>query len=542
MSFNQLRKLNRRRFLGACLGASQVALLGKYGLLENKAWAAPANGPTKLLTIYVPGGWQPGYFFNGFSDRILNNEDLFRERVPNKNGNSGVGPVYFNRNEIENLDGTSGSDGKYNKISVIKQWDEEALAMGNKDRGAGTAVHGWAWKQNKLYEDTCVVHGVDHETPSHDSGKIAMMCGIAGPQYRAPAMHSVVAARLYDKFKDTRPMGAVAISHGLVPNAFDLGSKGSPIQLSSLAAAGKLLSERDPFLWKGIADTREEKQIPVFDGVVAHPIQTNAIDDFVLKQTKKLAGSTTTSTDRFYESIYQMNKTLSTRLAQDIVSKIENTPGWESDYPYWARDSMNPYSSNLAGSVADSGGTWSRHFDFALRLLKSDACTALSLHANGISRATFDTHSAGGQANQYVFVRTAIEAIGRLLGEMKNTQIGGGRTLLDDTLVIISSEFARTWSLVGGSGSDHWPVTSTVFVGGGVAGNRSIGTYDFKGVITGVSGPNPAKGDLILEDGSKANRAYLARDIAWTAYHLLGVADQPTFIPGGPGQIIGVQS
>lgn len=48
-------KLSRRALLGLGICASQLALLERFGL--NRASAGPmTNGPTKLLSIWIPGG------------------------------------------------------------------------------------------------------------------------------------------------------------------------------------------------------------------------------------------------------------------------------------------------------------------------------------------------------------------------------------------------------------------------------------------------------------------------------------------------------
>ena len=54
----------------------------------------------------------------------------------------------------------------------------------------------------------------------------------------------------------------------------------------------------------------------------------------------------------------------------------------------------------------------------------------------------------------------------------------GGGTLLDETVVAVVSEMGRTPKLNGEGGKDHWPVTSALVLGAGVAGGRVLGGTD----------------------------------------------------------------
>jgi hypothetical protein len=51
----------------------------------------------------------------------------------------------------------------------------------------------------------------------------------------------------------------------------------------------------------------------------------------------------------------------------------------------------------------------------------------------------------------------------------------GQSKLLDETAVVVVSELGRTPRLNGDGGKDHWPVTSALLVGSGVAGGRVVG-------------------------------------------------------------------
>src|SRR5437667_11525655 len=54
---------SRRQFFKLTLGASQLALLARFGLPRRAAGSPPANAPTKLLAIWLDGGCHWETFF-----------------------------------------------------------------------------------------------------------------------------------------------------------------------------------------------------------------------------------------------------------------------------------------------------------------------------------------------------------------------------------------------------------------------------------------------------------------------------------------------
>jgi hypothetical protein len=103
-------------------------------------------------------------------------------------------------------------------------------------------------------------------------------------------------------------------------------------------------------------------------------------------------------------------------------------------------------------------------------------------------------------------------AFGALLGDLASAQgTQPGRTLLDETLVVVLSEFGRT---VGppnpAGGRDHFLRMSVVFAGGGTRGGRVLGATD-------------ATGANAKEYGWSRDRDVRPEDIAATLYSALGI-------------------
>jgi hypothetical protein len=88
---------------------------------------------------------------------------------------------------------------------------------------------------------------------------------------------------------------------------------------------------------------------------------------------------------------------------------------------------------------------------------------------------------------------------------------GAGKTLLDETLVVVYAEFGRTVGALNvQKGRDHLQRMSIVFAGGGVRGGRTIGATD-------------ELGEKALDYGWRADRDVRPEDVAATIYSAMGI-------------------
>ena len=113
-----------------------------------------------------------------------------------------------------------------------------------------------------------------------------------------------------------------------------------------------------------------------------------------------------------------------------------------------------------------------------------------------VSRGGWDTHGNNFEAvaNNCADVD---KALGALLMDLEM------RGLLQETLVVLTSEFGRTPNINGRDGRDHWPYCFTAFMaGGGVKGGTSYGETDDRGRL-------PTEGKPIKPEDLNATIAYL---------------------------------
>lgn len=542
-----MREKTRRDLLKLGLGAGQLALLNRLGLLDaSRAHAQTTSGPTKLLTLYVSGGWIPQFLFCPLK---LSETDALMPTPRLVVG--GAEPYSHTAAHVQkNLDGTPVDDGNWQNrpLRMARLWDEAELTAGRKDRrvaladgsGLRTSALGWSWAHYRLWRYASVLHGVDMGTAAHDSGAISMMCGIAGPSFQSPALHAFVANAMLGRFPD-RALPHVTLG-GPTGERVNLPPATAALAMANVASAGKLFSERNMVSWGGLGG-RTAGPTKTWDGADGPEVVQTRLERFITERAQRLAKKTGSSTDALYQSIHDSYRNYSTLLSKDVVARLERTPGYEyinqmgPNFPFWSENGFMGF--NLGSSVASSGADVVETTTLALKLLKSDLTTSVSLKfPAGIY---FDTHNDA--ESHYPYLRATMEQVGRFLAELSLTPSSTpGKTVLDDTLVLVMSEFGRTWNRTGGT--DHWPTTSVIFAGGNsfLSPNRMVGGFETTANVgagfPGYMGQNvPMNG----EDGRlmSMSRPPQSRDVVFTALKMFGI---DAFLPGGPGDVVGLHA
>jgi uncharacterized protein (DUF1501 family) len=101
---------------------------------------------------------------------------------------------------------------------------------------------------------------------------------------------------------------------------------------------------------------------------------------------------------------------------------------------------------------------------------------AVNALSRGLSRSimietqNWDTHT--GNERQAALHNDLFGALSNLAGKL------AAANLLASTTVLVLSEMGRTPRLNGSAGKDHWPVTSALAFGAGIAGGRVLGASD----------------------------------------------------------------
>jgi hypothetical protein len=523
--------LNRRSLLKWALGATQVGLLERAGLFGGKAHAqAMTNAPSRIVMMYVPGGFRPQLLFWPGSDAEI------PLTVPAPDSFDGE-PIFFRAPDMIDL---GPANGGYKPLRTWRSWDP----MNPATRDATHTPSMYGFVNFDLVGQTAVLHGIDQGTNDHASGFIASMSGIAGSDYRSPAMHAVVANFLYDKYRDSRPLPFVVVTSDRgMPQAMGMPSRAAPVIVPSIDALTTQLSAKpsDNPWWEQLDARTSAPETDIHGMPTGSQLSATALERYTFDQPGKKLGHSSANVDGFLTRLHDSLTGVSRVLAADVVSVLQNTKGTD-----WLLNNKPAYLSSY-GNVGPFGYTFGlanfnqtqleARMDMTLRLVKSNLSSAIHVSL----AQDFDTHSGLGNAYSCAHGRQIFDCIARFCGELKNTPAPGmpGKTLLDDTLVVVCSEFGRTWASQSADGTynigdNHHPFTSMTFIGGNVAGNRQVGGYQ---IPAGLGVPV----DLIEENGQPGNRVPRAADAATTALRIMGLNFTDFFIPGGYGEVTGLR-
>ncbi len=226
------------------------------------------------------------------------------------------------------------------------------------------------------------------------------MCGVPSPDFRAPALHSVVANHFFAATKERRPLPFVSItSERGTPQATGLPSHAAPVRVPSIEALKPQLSTKvtDNPWWQGL-DARTARPETTWDGTpTGSMIQTTDLEEYTLGVPGLYKGKSNAKVDTFLEQLHGSLRSVSRVLAADVVTILERTKGIDA-----LTTSRAPYlSSYLTPSFSYTFGLANFHmtgleprFDMALRLLKAELTSAIHV-SMGLD---FDTHNGTGHA------------------------------------------------------------------------------------------------------------------------------------------------
>lgn len=512
----------RRKLLTTTLGATQAALLGRFA-----SWSTPAQaggsrggGPTKVLCVYVPGGVSHELMWAPFR-----NSDVASYTPRRDEGG-------FDAADYANFDGSGDADANADirrlRGPATWNWDDPSQGFPDYD----SKGYAWASPDYRLYDRTAVIHGIDQGTASHPSGIVSGMCGVAGGNFAAPAIPAVIANYFASQFPD-RSLPSVVLGGAPRAPGLDLPALSNPTVLSNTSDLLYSLSDQHG-AWDGFRSRTDVPDVDFSGQELEGSLPLSIVDRAVLRATRRLSNRSSTKTDIFLESLHDQYKLFSKTLASDVTAIIEAQTGVEhlpAAMPWAPSESQFGWRIGFADDVI-SDSSYRDSFDLVLRLLKSDVCTAVTMRLN--TQVYLDNHSSpySGHRN---YLRGSMDTLGRFLIEMDLTPSpsDSSRSLLDETLVYVFSDFGRSFmpAGMGGSGSDHNPMTSVVLVGGQTQGNRMVGGY---------SDGNPTGDPLDLEEegGDSVQRPPRSQDVAATVFASMGmVANEDYFIPGGFGTV-----
>lgn len=316
----------------------------------------------------------------------------------------------------------------------------------------------------KIADKLCIIRSMTHGEAAHERGTHNMFTGYRpSPALQYPSVGSVISQQMGSR-NNLPPYVCVPN----VPNEFAgsgyLSSAFAPFALGS-DPAGNGFKVRDLELPKGVDDSRFASRRSALEAVNEYFRQREVSDQI-------------TAMDSFYEAAYSLISSPQAREAFDLEKE-----------PAELRDK---YGRNTAGA----------------RMLLARRLVESGVRLVNLTYGSWDMHDniVAGFNRQ---VPEFDKAFSALITDLEE------RGRLDETLVIVSSEFGRTPKMNNTAGRDHWPkVFSLALAGGGLK----------KGFVYGSSNATSSEPE---EDPVTVENLFT------TIYHTIGiVADKELMAPG----------
>lgn len=191
-----------------------------------------------------------------------------------------------------------------------------------------------------------------------------------------------------------------------------------------------------------------------------------------------------------------LNNTLGGVLRGESPAESATDPEVEAEILAWLREEVDPETAGEKSLRADealdrwasllpSAGalelpepvTASALLALGTELLSGGLCAALSMQVPTPVLSQWDSHSHN-DLNQSAAFENLFAVLTALAQGLEAAPGSGGGSLLDETTVLVLSEMGRTPVLNRVQGKDHWPTTSALVFGAGVAGGQVVGATD----------------------------------------------------------------
>ena len=319
-------------------------------------------------------------------------------------------------------------------------------------------------KTANIADKITVVRSMSHGEAAHERGTHNMFTGYRpSPALIFPSMGSVVSHE-YGPRNNLPPYVCIPNQPNEFAGTGYLSSSFAPFSLGSDPAAGgfKVL---DLNMQGGVDEPRFARRRSALE----------AVNDYFAKKEKSDALN---AMDTFYERAYSLISSPEAREAFNIEAE---SPGVRDEY-----------GRNEAGQ----------------RMLMARRLVTAGVRFVSLTYGGWDMHNSISAAMRGQ-LPTFDQAFAALVSDLDRN----GK--LDETLIMVSSEFGRTPKVNGNAGRDHWPkVFSVVLAGGGIK----------KGSIFGSSNPVASEPE---------NDEIGPADLATTVYYQMGIiADKELMAPG----------
>jgi hypothetical protein len=210
-------------------------------------------------------------------------------------------------------------------------------------------------------------------------------------------------------------------------------------------------------------DVDERRVEPVRVASVEQLAQLTALDDDLARDRRAI------------EDALRKKDELTARRLASSTSASASPPRLPAEFRAFADLERDLARSDLGARAADAssivaetrqtlgGSRVSTQVRLAVEAVRHDLAPVIT-----VGTGEFDSHTKTEYATHPEAVMRGLRAVAAILGGLEGHRLDDGRTLLDMTTVVVTSEFSRTPSKNELGGKHHWPTNSMLFFGKGV--------------------------------------------------------------------------
>jgi uncharacterized protein (DUF1501 family) len=187
-----------------------------------------------------------------------------------------------------------------------------------------------------------------------------------------------------------------------------------------------------------------------------------------LRSLANVAASVDRHRARIHQALAQKDALLAKRFPDEaLVQDVEGFAALSRE----AGASDLPEKLRVAAKDASAGprygGKLATQASIAIECVKHDVAPVIT-----VGTGEFDSHTGPQYAGHAGSVKRGLEMIGLICKGLDGTMLDDGKTLLDKTTIVVTSEFSREPHLNELGGKHHWPANSMILIGKGVKESR----------------------------------------------------------------------
>ena len=305
-------------------------------------------------------------------------------------------------------------------IEIMYQWN-----LANQIAGAADDLKVGRWMPNlaALGADMVVVRGLSMGTNSHTAGQVYMDTGVLSNSgnVNAASIPAIIASQ------SAATIPVIQLAGGMDVQTDRATNNVSVVRAQNLELYRSMYPENSAQL---------EQKLRIMNHLQASVARVQEA----------------TGTNDRLTAISTAQSKIRTQFESDVRSQLAVDAADLAPFTTGAPNSVNNNNANA--------------FAMTAKLLKNNLVSAINLGIGG-----FDTHS-----NQQQRMQPIVESFDFLLSTLVNELRTAGA--LDNTLIVVVSDFGRTPIVNNSNGRDHWATGGAMLLGGGIEGSRVVGAAD----------------------------------------------------------------